>query len=268
VVARYSGGIVTVGRMLNVYREIPGLMRPSLDTPEAVRSFVDVLVLEPQMAEVARKRGYDRDSTVIAQIERKREEIMVEHLFQDSIMAKVFIPPTERRKYYEQNKHRFVTDANARYAAFYVSSKSEADQMVASLKAGKGAHEIIRADSLAGTRRGQIFERSRDSQNLNFPQVFGDMKVGEISLIGPDEDGGYNVLQLIARDSGRQLPFEEADGQIDEYLQGDAANKMLTAFTERHAKKMKIESHPELLMKIKLAPPRSASDIPISGKGS
>ena len=56
--------------------------------------------------------------------------------------------------------------------------------------------------------------------------------------------------------------------QIDEYLQGNAANKMLTTFTERHAKKMKIESHPELLMRINLVPPRSASDIPISGKGS
>ena len=271
VVARYKGGQVTVGRMLDGYRALPDLMRPSLDTPAGVLSFLEVMILEPRLAEVARQRGYDRDSTVIAEMERKREEIQVEHLFQDSILAKVFIPPAERRKYYKDNQHRFVNSPNARYAAFYLESKGAADSLAGRLKRGVPAHDIIRADSLAGIRRGQIYERTRDAIDLNFPQVFGEMKVGEISFIGPDKDGGYNVLQLIARDWGRPVPFEEADGQIDEYLQGNAANKMLAAFVERHARQMKIESHPELLMKIKLVPPSKPSDIPTTattGRGS
>jgi hypothetical protein len=252
VLATYKDGKVTLGRLLENYRAIPDLMRPSLDTPEAVRQQIDVIVLEPMFADIARKRGYDRDSTVKVLVERQREELLVEHLFRDSIQAKVFVPPATRRKYFEDNKHRFVTPPNARYAAFYVERKSEADSLVDQLRTGTPATAVVRADSIAGYPRGQVVDRRQDDMNMSFPQVFGDMKVGEIRLIGPNKDGAYNVLQLIDRDWGRPVTFEQADPQIDEFLQQEACDRELEKFVARHAKGMTIEIHPEVLRRIRL----------------
>jgi hypothetical protein len=96
-IATYRGGKVTVGRLVDIYRDISEFMRPSLDTPEAIKQMVDAIVLEPRLAEIARQRGYDRDSVVIVVIERKREEVMVDHLYADSIEAHTFVLPAERR---------------------------------------------------------------------------------------------------------------------------------------------------------------------------
>ncbi len=260
VIATYQGGQVTLAHLVGTYREIPELMRPSLDTQEGVRGMVDVMVLEPQLAELARRRGFDKDSSVVVGIERKREEMLVERMYQDSIQARVFIPPAERRRYYKENQHRFVTPPNARYAVFYLEDKAAADSIAARLRRGVRAAAIVRADSLEGVTRGSIQDRRQDDQNAPFFRlVFQDMKVGEITYVGPNETGAYNIVQLISRDEGRPVGFEEADSQIDEFLQQEAADSLLTAFTERHAQRMKIESRPEVLMKIKLVDPQAAN---------
>src|SRR5262249_46750092 len=155
VVATYRGGQITVGRILNVYVSIDEMMRPDLGNEQGVRDEVDLLVLEPRLAEIARSRGLDRDSSAVSQMALRREQIMVEPLFQDSIQAKVFIPPADRRKYYKENQHRFVTDASCMYALFRVENKREADSLMARLRRGVTAKEILRADSIAGVKRGR-----------------------------------------------------------------------------------------------------------------
>jgi hypothetical protein len=257
VIATYRGGKVTLGRLNDGYRAIPELLRPSLDSVLGIQQMVDVLVLEPKLADIARRRGYDRDSVVVAEIELRREQLMVERLYGDSIEAKTFVPPADRRKYYQQNQHRFVTSPNAVYAMFYVPDKKTADAVAGRLRKGVKAEAIIREDSLKGVTRGRIDHRRRDDEdNPFFRQVFFDMKPGDISFLGPDpKDSTYNVIQLIDRDSGRQVPFEEADSQIDEYLRQEASEKLLAAFIERHKKGMRVESHPELVMRIRLVDP-------------
>ena len=256
-IATYRGGKVTVGRLVDIYRDISEFMRPSLDTPEAIKQMVDAIVLEPRLAEIARQRGYDRDSVVIVVIERKREEVMVDHLYADSIEAHTFVPPAERRKYYEKYQQRFVTSPNARYAMFYLPNQQGADSIATRLRKGVKAEKILREDSLRGVARGRIQARRRDDiDNPFFRQVFFDMKVGDIMRVGPDPDNGtYNVIQLLYRDSGKPVPFDEADVQIDEYLRQEASEKLLHEFIARHSKRMKIESHPELVMQIRLVDP-------------
>ena len=255
VVATYRGGQVTVGRILDEYKATEDFLRPDLSSVESVRRQIDVLVLEPRMAEVARERGLERDSMAVAMIANRREEMMVDHLYQDSIMARVFVPPAERRKYYKDNEYKFVRSASARYAVFQVGERAEADTLEARLKHGIQAEDIIRADSLQGFRRGYIESRSQDEHGRPFHRMlFEEMRPREVAVVGQQE-GGFTVLQLLERDSGRAVSFEEADAQIDDYLQQEVAEKLLAAFVARHKRHMKIESHPERVMRIRLEDP-------------
>lgn len=257
VIATYRDGKVTVGRIFNVYVSIDDMMRPDLGNEQGVREEVDLLVLEPRLAEIARSRGLDKDSSAVEQMALRREQLMVEHLYQDSIQAKVFIPPADRRKYYKENQHRFVTDASCVYALFRLPNKREADSLMARLRRGVTAREILRADSLAGVKRGRIETQYLSQTGAMFhKRLFQELKEGEAFPYGPDAAGTYNVVQLIHRDFGRNVPFEEADRQIDEYLQQEATDKLLAEFVDRHKQGMRVESHPELLMRIKLEAPK------------
>ncbi|TMQ69684.1 MAG: hypothetical protein E6K80_10905 [Candidatus Eisenbacteria bacterium] len=255
VVATYRGGKITVGRILENFRETDELMRPSLDSQEGIQDLVDVLILEPRLADIARKRGFDRDPEAVAQIERKKEEIAVEHLFQDSIQARIFIPPAERRKYYKDNETRFHALASSTYALFYIDNKENADTVAARLNRGVEARAIMREDSLKGYTRGHVETQTEEDHGLPFhKKVMEELKEKEVFVYGPDLTGAYNVLQVLKLDPGRKVPYEEVDGQIDSYLQQEASDSLLNAFAERYRKPLRVETHPELLGRINLTP--------------
>jgi len=171
----------------------------------------------------------------------------------------VFVTPEQRRRYYKDNAYKFVTTPNVRYALFYVESKQEADTLMAQLRRGVHAEEIVRADSLKDIVRGRVSTARQDDQGAPFrKKLFEEMKDGQLHLEGPNTEGAYNVLQKIASDSGRPVAFAEADAQIDEYLQQEQSDKLLAAFTKRHRRGMRIVSRPDLLMRIRLVNPQTA----------
>jgi hypothetical protein len=253
VLARYPGGTFTLGKFLEFYGAIQPLMRPPVNTTEAFRVQVDGFLLEPISAEIARERGLERDSMAVAMIERRREELLVDHLYSDSILSRVRLTPSMRRKYYQQNTSKFMTYPKVQFADFNLESRLAADSLASELRAGIKADDVLRTDALAGRQRGLIGEMSAQEQGRpNYKLLFEELKPGQVSVQGPDEQGHCEVLQLLTFEAGQQLSFEEGEPYIDETLRNIEAEKLLKAFLRRHRRDVKLEAHPELLMQIRL----------------
>ena len=255
VLARYRDGVLTLGRFLHLYTDIQPLTRPNIDSPPAFRDQVDAFVFEPYMAQVARERGLAKDSAVVAQIENKREQIMVEHLYSDSVLSRVSIDSDARRKYYKAHPADFTTYPSVRYAALWADSKDKADQYAARLKGGESAADIIHADSLLGVQRGAIQTRSQNEHGPFQKLIFEELRPGQVSVEGPDKEGHYTIIQSLEFLPGRLLSYEEAAGYIDDTLQGLEAERALKAFVGRHRKQYPVESHPDVVMRIHLVDP-------------
>ena len=254
VLARHRYAQLTVGGMVDVYGAIQPLFRPSVNDFESMRSFVDGVLLEPYMAELAARRGLERDSLAVVQLQRRREEILVEHMYQDSIMSKVWVQPQARRKYYQEHLTAFFTYPTAKYAAFVGDSRAAADSLAARLRAGEKAEAMLRADSLAGRATGSIQERSANDHGTPYYRLlFEELRPGKVSVEGPDREGDFAVIQLLSFDPGRQLPYEEVEGAIDESLQNLRAEELLHEFLARHRKRFRIEAHPQLLDRVLMA---------------
>jgi hypothetical protein len=192
----------------------------------------------------------------VAEIEKKREELLVEHLFQDSVQSRVWIPPAERRKYYEERTAQFITYPRVRFAAIVRETRAGADSLVARLRAGEKAEDILRADSLAGLTSGSIQERlDKPEKGPHHSILFGELRPGQSTVVGPDREGTWLVLHLLEFDQGRLLPYEQVESYIDEALQNIHAERMLIDLIARHRRRYKVESHPELVMRVRLVDP-------------
>jgi hypothetical protein len=256
VLARHRYGTFTLGAFLLYYNQIQPIMRPSVNDFESMRLVVDGVVLEPYMAEVAVQRGLDKDSLAIAMIEARREEILVEHMYQDSIMSKVWIRPEDRRKYYNANLPGYFTYPRVKFAAFVRTTRGGADSLAARLRAGEKAESFLRADSIAGEVTGSIQERSAKDQGTAYYKVlFEELRPGQVTVQGPDKQGEYAVIQLLSFDPGRQLAYEEVEHYIDESLQNIQAEERLKAFLARHKKRYHIEARYDLLPRVKMVDP-------------
>jgi hypothetical protein len=256
VLARHRYGRFTLGAFLDGYTGISPLMRPTVNDFEGMRGQIDGMVLEPYMAELAIRRGLDRDSMAVGQIEGRREEILVEHLYADSISSKVWIKPEDRRKYYNDNIAGFITYPKVTFAGILRPSRGSADSLAARLRAGEKAADLLRADSLQGRNTGSIQERSaNDHGSPYYKLLFEELRPGKLSVEGPDREGSYAVIQLLSYDPGHQLKYEEVEHIVDESLQNIKAEEMLKAFLVRRKKLYRIEAHPERLARLRMVDP-------------
>jgi len=256
VLARWKdGGRMTLAQILHAYTELTPMMRPALNLPEAVRGQIDALVLEPSMAQYAIERGLDKDPSVTAMIEKRREQIMVERMYADSVESRVFISRADRQGYYDKNKLQFVTYPSVDFAAVVRPNKASAESLATALTKGADVRAILHADSLAGNVSGSVMHRRDDEKGQYHKILFEELRPGQCTVAGPDKLGTYMVLQLLTFDPGRQLSFEESEGMIDESMQNLHAQAMLDALIARHEQKYAVRWRPELLMRVKLVDP-------------
>jgi parvulin-like peptidyl-prolyl cis-trans isomerase-like protein len=255
VLARHDEGQLTLGGFLKVYTRVPATFRPRIGNFEAFRGQIAAIVLEPRMALLATERGFGRDSMAVAQIEKRREELVVERLYQDSVASRVRVTDKERRRYYQDHVASFRTFPKVRYAALVRDSKAAADSLAARLMAGERAEDVIRADSLRGLPTGPIRERRQDEPGPYHKILFEELRPGRATVIGPDQEFTWLVLQVLEHDPGRQLSYEESEHIVDESVQNIDAEERLKALVERLKKRYRVESRPELVMRVRLADP-------------
>jgi hypothetical protein len=260
VLATYDGGVLSLGRLLAEYGAIPGVQRPPINSFDQFRIEVDNIILEPLKAHIAELRGLDKDPLAVSQIEKKYEQILVEHLYQDSVESRIRVTPAERRKYYDSHANGFTTFPLARFAQLIASDSAAAVALAARLKNGENAEEIIRADSIAGRGKTGMIREDRQYEETEYhPILFNELKPGQVRIVGPDRDRKFAVLQLLSFDPGHLLPWKEAEGIADDSLRAQKSEVMFKALLARHRRQFKIHLRPELVMRIKLVDPASRS---------
>ena len=252
VLVRWNGGSYSLGDFVHDFNNLPYGLRPKVEALGTFRATLDGYVLEPFMAGLAEERGIGEDPIVTYEVRKKEEQIRVEHLFADSVQAKVRVTQAERKAYYDARPQAYFTWQTVGYAAIVRHSKAGADSLVLRLKRGESAAAILRADSLAGFVSGSLKTAHEDDKEAVWKVIAEEMKPGDVDLTGPDKLGDYLVMQKLTHDHGHRLSLQEVAPMIEEDLQNIAADRLLKEFIERHRAGHKVVLHPELLTRIDL----------------
>lgn len=252
-----GGGRFSLGDLLHKFEEIPPVMRPALNTPENLFDFVESTVLEPTIAEYGAEKGLEKDPLVERPMANKREELLVGHLYQDSIASRIWVSKDERRAFYQKNLNQFFTYPIVQFAAITRDSKAGVDSVERAFRSGLTAAGLLAADSAAGRISGSIQSRHQGEEGPYHKVLFEEMRQGDVRVYGPDKEGDYVIIQLLSRQEGRQLQFDEPEVQhmIDESLQNMKADEALNAMIGRLEKRYEIAWRPELVMLIKMVDP-------------
>jgi hypothetical protein len=114
---------------------------------------------------------------------------------------------------------------------------------------------ILRVDSLAGRPLGSIQDRAENGHGPFQEELFGKLRPGESTIIGPHSDGSYAVIKLISRSTTRQLTFDEAGPAVVDAARATKSEALLQQLVERLASRMRILARPELLILMDLTDP-------------
>jgi hypothetical protein len=255
VLARYEDKMLTLGEFVDSYANLSALARPSVGTFSAMCEQINLFILEPYFSRLARERGFVSDPLTSQMVERRREQMLVERVYQDSVAAKVRVTPEDRRAYYDAHLDEFISTPQIRFATFVRKDVEEARMLLQRLDAGADADSMVLADSLSGSATSFIQQRYRHERGPLHTILFEEMKAREARLVGPGREGDYLVLKIIDRNEGRQIPFAELGEFIDESLRNIRAEQLLNALIDRYRAKFPVVAYPERVARIELADP-------------
>lgn len=252
---RWKGGRLSVGNIVHEYSDIQALTRPSLNTPENMFAFIDAVMLGPKMTEMAEKRGLDKDSSLVVQLERKREEILLTHMVEDSVLSRIQVTKDDRKAYYAAHPDNFMSYPRVSFGVLVRNSKSSADSTVAQLAHGIAFDVLLAADKalkIVGSDTTSI--TSNDSHPYH-KVLFEELRPGKWTVMGPDKTKMYAVVYEKSYDPGHLVPYEDVEGPIDESVRNIKGDQALRAFIARKALEFPAKAHYEDVMRFPLTDP-------------
>jgi peptidyl-prolyl cis-trans isomerase C len=160
----------------------------------------------------------------------------------------------EARDFYAKNPDRFKEEESVRAshilvrvdpnadAATKAKAKSTIDTVLKKAKAGEDFGKLAQNYSQDGSaaQGGDLNFFPKGQMVPEFSNVAFALKTGEISDVVTTQFG-YHIIKVTDRKPGRVVPFEEAQAQIKQFLEGQKKQQHADSFIDGLKKKAKIE---------------------------
>lgn len=193
---------------------------PAASAEEAGRRAAEALAVRELLLQRAEALGYDRD-----------DEDAIDRL----IAAEVALPAPDDescRRYYEANRSQFRSPTlyEARHILIpampddeeeRTAAKQQAEKLIALLKADPELFgQLAREYSVCSSKDngGHLGQFASDTTVPEFETFLDELQIGQLSPAPVPTRYGFHVLQLIQREPGRELPYENVQQRVSDYL--------------------------------------------------
>lgn len=183
-----------------------------------------------------------------------RTDLAVAKLLEDEVTRQVAVAPAEISAFYERNPERFKQPEAVRASHILVIVPSGTDAK------GRAALRARAEEAHKAARAGQDFAKlaARYSQDASaqqggdlgffprgrmvpaFEQAAFALQPGEVSDL-VETEFGFHVIKVTERREARTVPFAEATGQIERFLQQQKRQEKAKAFVDGLKAKGKVE---------------------------
>jgi parvulin-like peptidyl-prolyl isomerase len=165
----------------------------------------------------ARAGGMERDSDVVNQVRRVRDEYFLKRwasAVQDTVGLSGW-KEGELRSYFQEHRENYALPPEVNVAEVLVRTEGEARDVMRRLRAGAGFAELARARSIrlwAAAKGGELGFGTKASFGILGDRFFG-AAAGQ--LVGPERvDPYWGVFKVLAKREGRAMSFEESRDEV------------------------------------------------------
>lgn len=205
---------------------------------------------EEEFAEKLKEFGMDRDEFD----SRLREQIRIEELL-DEKTADVTVPTKEElEKYYEDNITAFKEDEQVRASHILIKvagsdteeqKKAKREKLEKILKDVRGGasfseNATLYSDCPSKDKGGDLGFFSRGDMVKPFEEAAFALEEGDISDI-VETQFGYHIIKVTGRKDENWIPFEEARGQILQYMENRGKNEAVNEYLNQLREAAEIE---------------------------
>jgi len=210
---------------------LPASMHDLATDPRARAAILQTLIRRKILSRQAIAMGLNKDPVVRQQIERARENILVQALKDQELASQK--PPSEKaiEDYYNKHKADFTIPEQIHARHILVSNKDQAMKIYRLLKHGKDFAELAAQYSLddnTKARGGDLNWFSRGTMVSSFEDAaFALKKPGDISKPVKTQFG-WHIIQLLGRRPSTLKTLDEAHDEIVSILTQQAMDRWIS----------------------------------------
>lgn len=198
--------------------------------------FLDKLIDEELLVREAKKMNLNENKDFKLKIETTRRELLADLYLKEFL--KESNTESGQRKFYEENKEKYIRPEMVRISVIRLTSEDEAKNVLKEAEGGKDFAELAGKYSKgpAASKGGDFGFRSRETIREEFADDAFSMKKDEIR--GPIKaEDGYYIIKVTDRREKGPAPFEELKSKIT----NDYAMKLLSEKISELRKAVKIQ---------------------------
>ena len=238
----------TVGQIMERGEKSPP--RSSVDTPEGLKQWVDMLIVEERLVGEALRKRLDRVKEVREEIERERDSRMISLLHNEVIESKSEPTEEEIKAEYEANKEKYAIPEKNNVSAIVTATEDQAKNIRARLRKGEDFKRLAEKKSIDPSKRdggklGVVTERRN-------PDIFKgakELKVGELSQPIQVKDG-WAIIKVTNRQAMNIRSFEDVQRLVQRDLKRANIQKNEEAFIAELKEEYPVTINEQLLEEV------------------
>ncbi len=224
----------------------------AVDSPDALREFVEGLLVREEMLRRARTLGLDRTGEVVDAVDAAMDEWVFEQA-KNTLRADVRVPDDSLRAHFAAHGASYVTPERVGVHELLVASKAEATALRRRLDAGASFEALAREHTLRPGARavsGDLGAVGRDELGNLAGPVFA---AAPGTVLGPLEVADrFALVRVGERVPPEPMTFEQARPQIEEALEVPFAQATLERYIARLRARYRITINEDAVQRVHL----------------
>lgn len=180
------------------------------NNPQGRAMLLDQLINRRLFLMDAMRNMYEREPAFKEQMARLKEDLLTSYSMQKSFEA-VKVTEDDAKKYYEENRDKFVAGMTFNASHILVDSEEKANEILADIKAGNVTFEAAAAAHStcpSGQQGGSLGDFGSGQMVPEFENACAAMEVGTIS--DPVQTQfGWHLILLNKKEDGGEMPYDE-----------------------------------------------------------
>lgn len=228
---------------------------------EDVDQFIDDMIAEKLFIIEARRRKIDQDERFKAEVEKYREQLMVETLLNQEVLSVEKPTEAEIRKYWGDKKDLFAVPALTRFSHILIKEREgeTPDEVLSRCRAvqkrledGESFADVAREVSDGGSadRGGDLGYYRPDQISPEFQVPARDLEIGEVSE-PITSDYGYHLIMVTDRKAPREKSLDECQEEIIAIILADKRKVKFDAIKDKISRSVEIQKNTDLLNRLK-----------------
>lgn len=223
-----------------------------INSPEFKTKFLNDLIKNQILAQVAIERGLDKSDDVLRALRDTRDTLLAAKI-RDDLEKNVSVSYAEIKTFYDKNKELFKKPQEVKVSEIVLNDESSAKDALVKLLQGENFESLARQYSIADSKdksgdRGWLSPTPEDvRKNTKFWATVATLGKDDLPKLFKGDDGKYYIIKVSDMRGGQEVSLSEVEKDLEKALKADKIEQEENKVIDEFKRKARVEKAEDLL---------------------